>query len=275
MNKLFTLGRAVGTTLVLVLGAASSMAGAELGRFTFSGVQYKTDPSNNLPASVAVDAPFTGTMSYDPTPDIEPGNSTYGYYTYNHSGGLRMSVTVGGHTFASMTPTNAGGDVLLIYNQLNGAIYDSTTFETVANLLDGASLPGVDYIYMDFYLADGSGTAFSTDAIPAPLPPLSQFSSHYWAVYGGLTGGGSFNIQGDITNITTILPPALSINTDLPNGKVRVSWPLIGTNYVLEQRATVTGTWSQVAFPYVTNGATINKSVGTNGNASFFRLRLP
>ena len=56
---------------------------------------------------------------------------------------------------------------------------------------------------------------------------------------------------------------------------VRIFWPLSATGFVLDQSPTVTGAWSQVAFPYTTNATDISISVPVPTGNNYYRLRQP
>ncbi len=56
---------------------------------------------------------------------------------------------------------------------------------------------------------------------------------------------------------------------------VRIFWPPSATGFVIDQSLTVTGAWSQVAFPYSTNGIDISVSETPAAGNRFYRLRRP
>jgi hypothetical protein len=56
---------------------------------------------------------------------------------------------------------------------------------------------------------------------------------------------------------------------------VRIFWPLSAMGFVLDQSPTTTGAWSQVAFPYTTNGIDISVGEPSPTGNNFFRLRRP
>lgn len=82
-------------------------------------------------------------------------------------------------------------------------------------------------------------------------------ASGFWSVFAVQTPGG----------------PRLSVARQ--GADVRVFWPLPATGYLLDQSLTVTGTWSQVAFPYTTNATEISITVSEPATNRFYRLRKP
>lgn len=86
-----------------------------------------------------------------------------------------------------------------------------------------------------------------------------------------LASNNKMLIQG--AAVTSDSAPFLSMAGQ--GAAVRIFWPLSATGFVLDQSPTIIGAWSQVAFPYSTNGIDISVSeVPPIGN-KFFRLRRP
>ena len=56
---------------------------------------------------------------------------------------------------------------------------------------------------------------------------------------------------------------------------VRIFWPLSAAGFVLDQSPTITGAWSQVAFPYSTNEIDVSVSEASPLGNKFYRLRRP
>lgn len=78
-------------------------------------------------------------------------------------------------------------------------------------------------------------------------------------------------IQG--VAVTSANAPLLSIAGQVAD--VRIFWPLSATGFVLDQSPTITGVWSQVAFPYSTNEIDISVNEAPPTGNKFYRLRLP
>ena len=93
----------------------------------------------------------------------------------------------------------------------------------------------------------------------------------------GTMSGGGYLLVGGFWSVVSALQmadaPLLSIER-LP-GAARVYWPNSATGFVLEQSLTVTGAWSQVAFPYHTNATDISISLSPPMGNRFYRLRKP
>ena len=244
--------------------------------FNFAGVLHtKRDTNNLLPVSITATSAFSGTLSYGATTDLAPGDPTYGYYIFGPVGGLNMSATIGTNTVISLTPTNSPYDVFIIHDELPGVSYDELAFETLNLRLNGSPMPGVTSANMDIDLQNAAGTGLTTDTMPVYPPVLSQFpSAHRWTLAGSIPGGLAYYLEGDITNITAVLPPLLNI-TRPTGGNVTLSWTGLAGAFLLEQSQAVTGSWAQVSFPYVTNSGTISRAVPASATNTFFRLRKP
>jgi hypothetical protein len=89
----------------------------------------------------------------------------------------------------------------------------------------------------------------------------------------GRTGGGTGS-SGLVESVAAFLvaPP---LNIARSNAFGIISWPLTANGFVLDESLTVTGTWSQVAFPYVTNATDISISLPAPTDNKFYRLRSP
>ena len=88
--------------------------------------------------------------------------------------------------------------------------------------------------------------------------------------------GGDFNtVDGLVRRYVARLhgePAAPSMNVWRSNGLVTVIWPLT-SGFVLDQSLTTTGIWSQVSYPYTTNGNSVSVSTAAPAGNKFFRLR--
>jgi hypothetical protein len=81
-----------------------------------------------------------------------------------------------------------------------------------------------------------------------------------------------------LVGVHTLDPPSISIQRT--NGSIRLDWPLSAAAFLLEQTTNLfpvpsSNTWSQVAFPYETNGGHISISQPTAAPQTFYRLRKP
>jgi uncharacterized delta-60 repeat protein len=88
----------------------------------------------------------------------------------------------------------------------------------------------------------------------------------YFTTVNGMVRPHVARLFGD-----SVLVPSLSIAR--AGGLVTISWPLSATGYLLDESLSLTGGWSQVAFPYLTNGNLVSASMPSPTGAKFFRLR--
>lgn len=87
---------------------------------------------------------------------------------------------------------------------------------------------------------------------------------------------GSFSLTGGFWSIFAVqTPEAPLLSVERRGAAGRVFWPLPATGFVLDQSLTVTGAWSQVAFPYVTNANEISVNASATSGNKFYRLRRP
>ena len=93
----------------------------------------------------------------------------------------------------------------------------------------------------------------------------------------GTLSGGSYTLAGGFWGIVSALqsPGAPLLSIQRIDGVVRVFWPMPSTGFVLDQSLTVTGTWSQVSFPYATNTTDISITVPSPAGNRFYQLRSP
>ena len=92
----------------------------------------------------------------------------------------------------------------------------------------------------------------------------------------GKMSGGNFSIEGGFWGIVAVQTPgAPLLSVQRLGSAVRVYWPTNATGFVLDQSLTVTGAWSQVAFPYATNATHISITVPAPAGNKFYRLRQP
>ena len=93
----------------------------------------------------------------------------------------------------------------------------------------------------------------------------------------GAMSGGNYSVTGGfwsfVSAVQTLGAPVLSIEHQADT--VRVYWPNPSTGFVLDQSLSVTGAWSQVAFPYATNASDISIIVNVPSGIRFYRLRKP
>jgi len=122
---------------------------------------------------------------------------------------------------------------------------------------------------IDWFTIDGGGGT-STGGVYSVSGTIGQPDA-------GKMSGGNFSIDGGfwgiIATVQTSGGPLLAI--ERLGSAVRVYWPTNSTGFVLDQSLTVTGTWSQVSFPYTTNATAISITVPAPAGNKFYRLRKP
>jgi len=123
---------------------------------------------------------------------------------------------------------------------------------------------------IDKFTIDGGGGT-STGGVYSVSGTIGQPDA------SGPLSGGTYTLVGGFWAlpgaVQTPGAPLLSVES-LGGNNVRVFWPLPATGFVLDQSLTVTGAWSQVAFPYATNATHISVTVPAVGS-KFHRLRKP
>ena len=122
---------------------------------------------------------------------------------------------------------------------------------------------------IDWFTIDGGGGT-STGGVYVVSGTIGQPDA-------GTMSGGSYSLAGGFWSgiglVQTPGAPTLAIQK-VPGG-TRVFWPLPATGWLLDQSLTVTGVWSQVTFPYVTNATAISITVPAPTGNRFYRLRKP
>jgi hypothetical protein len=141
----------------------------------------------------------------------------------------------------------------------------------IAILLVAANSARAQYSVPWSKFAGGGATTPSTGSVYAVSGTLGQHDA------SGAMTNGQYSVTGGFWSGVNLLQtpgaPLLAAE-QLGGGNVRVFWPLPATGFVLDQSLTVTGTWSQVAFPYATNATHISITVPAVGDR-FYRLRKP
>jgi hypothetical protein len=86
--------------------------------------------------------------------------------------------------------------------------------------------------------------------------------------------GGNFSLAGGFWSLFAVQTPgAPLLSIERLGAEVRVFWPLPAAGFVLDQSLTVTGAWSQVSFPYMTNSTGISIGAPAPTGNKFYRLR--
>ena len=122
---------------------------------------------------------------------------------------------------------------------------------------------------IDWHTIDGGGGT-STGSVYSVSGTIGQSDA-------GMLSGGSYTVAGGFWGIVAAVqsPGAPLLSIARTGANVRVFWPKPSTGFVLDQSLTVTGAWSQVAFPYATNTTDISITVPSPVGNKFYRLRFP
>jgi hypothetical protein len=121
---------------------------------------------------------------------------------------------------------------------------------------------------IDWFSVDGGGRT-STGGVYSVSGTIGQPDA-------GKSTGGNFSIDGGFWSIVAVQTPGLPrLFIQQIGGGVRVYWPTNAIGFILDQSPTVTGTWSQVSFPYTTNATDISITVPSPSGNKFYRLRGP
>ena len=122
---------------------------------------------------------------------------------------------------------------------------------------------------IDWFTIDGGGGT-STGGIYSVSGTIGQPDA-------GTMSGGTYSLVGGFWGVISAVqtPGAPFLSIERQPGAVRVYWLKPASGFVLDQSLSVTGTWSQVSFPYTTNAADISISVNPPTGDKFYRLRKP
>lgn len=182
------------TVVRMVFGLALSISGATAFgtvNVRFAGVIDVVEAGLPFGDQISVGMPFVGTYSYDlGAEDTVPNDSSYGAYRF---AGHAMSVDIGTLTFT------ASGIVILISSQSHLDMY------SVKNT-SGFAANGVGWAHMLVNLADLTGAALNSDALPMGPPTLDDFSVRDF----GLIQVGHLppSVSGTITEVMRFPEPS-------------------------------------------------------------------
>jgi hypothetical protein len=185
--------------------------------FQVSGlITSRSDPGNLFPGLFGVGTPYTAVVSYDSAlaaSDSHP-SSEQGNYAFP-SGGLDITFSASGHTFATHTPSGnievfngGGGDTLRYYAQ------GSPTY-------DGGALPGSPvrfYLNLFFAIFGSSPSAVLSEALPLAAPNPTAFTSRGWEVIGIASEPppvNAYQFLASVTSVTPIPEPSVFLMTAL------------------------------------------------------------
>jgi hypothetical protein len=101
---------------------------------------------------------------------------------------------------------------------------------------------------------------------------------------GGPMTAGPYSLIGGfwsvVSTVQTPGAPLLTVRRDIVTGAVTLSWPQPADGFLLDQTPALQPippaiAWTQVAFPYQTNGGQISVTIPSPTNNRFYRLRRP
>lgn len=135
-------------------------------------------------------------------------------------------------------------------------------------LISGAAALVAQSFAVDWFTVDGGGGT-STGGVYSITGAIGQPAAD-------TLRGGNFTVVSGFGGFhPTVQPEMLMLSVERQAGDVRVFWPKPAIGSFLEQSLTVTGVWSQVSSPYLTNATDISITVPTSGGTRFYRLRKP
>jgi hypothetical protein len=148
-----------------------------------------TDPSDPFNGSIDVGTHIAGFANYETTTPDAIVASDVGSYSMFASPPLGMAMFIGGYTFAASDFLN-----ISVANNISIGIDQLTILAQQGN-------PGglENYLFLQLFLEDPSGTAFSSDALPLSQPNMSNFLVQSFFIDGIKTINGEvvqFQIQG-------------------------------------------------------------------------------
>ncbi|HYG24864.1 MAG TPA: hypothetical protein VEH04_19015 [Verrucomicrobiae bacterium] len=270
--------------LLLTLGDVVSRAHAAPVTFWFQGtVNNIRNPSNSLPAGVALGTPFSGRVTYDPARvgqslfvSFPAGDVLDAYFT--NTSDFSMLVQIGGHTITNashFSHTTCG--YVGVYNEFNNN--DSLTIESGSSdiIVDGVSTRiGMVVPTLTLYFSDPSKTAYDAAALPITPPVLSQFAnartfSWMTRLDNGI-GTEVFVVGGEIDVISTNALVYLNMRA-AANNSIQLGWPAAISGFTLQSRTNLSvGTWQNVAGLPVFAGMEQTMTVPAAQGSRFFRL---
>jgi hypothetical protein len=183
----------------------------------------RTDPGNLFPGLFTIGTPYTAVVSYDSAlaaPDSHP-SSEQGNYAFP-SGGLDMSFTASGHTFAAHTPP---GNIEVF----NGSGGDTLRYFTDgAPTYDGGAPPGGPgrlNLNLFFAIFGSSPSAILSEALPLAAPDHTAFTLRGFEVTkldSAFPENTVYQFLASVTSVTPIPEPSAGALTAL--GVLSLAW---------------------------------------------------
>ena len=163
-------------------------------KFEFSGFidEIEANTNNALPG-IHLNQPFHGWFSYSFVPD-QTTNPDYGVYSQNAS----ISTTLGTLVFDHI-------DAHVYIRVANNYTDDEDIFSHAVDALSG----NFSFTKYGVYLTDSTGMVFNTGELPTSLD-MAQFDSTRFMLKGySLPNHDWFDVEGEITSITTVPEPSI------------------------------------------------------------------
>lgn len=135
---------------------------------------------------------MVGFTLYESTTADAIASPDVGSYSVFSSPPLGMAISIGGNTFAASDFLN-----ISVANNIGTGVDQLT-------ILAQQGVPGglADYLSMQIFLEDPTGTAFNSDALPLTQPNMGNFLVHSFFIDGVQTINGEavqFQIQGNVS----------------------------------------------------------------------------
>ena len=270
------------TALLALVVALAVNAPAAPVTFWFSGlVTGVSNPSNAMPFSVNIGAPFAAQLTYDPSLVGSANVNSYpegdiGYYYFTNTGGFSMTFQIAGHTITNIARPGRNCGSVGIYDQYNNE--DSYWAEAGGGLtVDGSPYLSDPYFsVISMYLDDDSKTAFNTVAIPTNAPLLGKFASHRDLTWGAYIDDGGpthiFSVSGVLTSITTKEQVLLNYRSHSAT-TLQLGWPVTMSGFTLQSSTSLaTSDWQTVTNAVLDINVEHTVTVPATDSTRFFRL---
>jgi len=275
-------GKSLLLALVTLVGSLATNAPAAPVTYWFSGVVVSVNnPSNAMPFSVSVGAPFTARLSYDPDFIGYSNLNSYpegdvGFYYFTNTIGYSMIFQIAGHTITNTARAGYFSGSVGVYDQYDNS--DSYWTESGKALtVDGIPfLSDPLFSVISIYLSDNTKTAFNSVALPTNAPALDQLATQRQLTWGAYIDDGKptrlFGVSGVLTSVT--LTEQVQLNVRSPSANtLQFGWPVNTSGFTLQSSTNLSVTnWQTVNTPVVDINVEHTVTVSPDVPARFFRL---
>lgn len=186
--------RAAATAVLTAAATLSGPALADAITLNFAGTVTQTsfDPFDPLAGAVAAGSSFYSYLNFDTNAVDAAASPNLGSYTLSGFP-FGFAPIVGSVVFPVMTTVN-----ISIVNGVAGGPDQYSVFAS-----EGTAGGLGDYFSISILLQDDTGTAFSSDALPAGMPDVSRFAIRTFDLTGQYTDMSNaffqYEIQGNVT----------------------------------------------------------------------------